>query len=306
MTKKVDIKSLDKLYKKNINISNFLKKKSNLTEGEIINLSYDFQSGSYINNYNKKGDTEYRKYQDLLYGQIINEIKLNFPKINSILDFGAGELINTLYLIKKLPNISNFFACDISFNRLFLGKKFLEKKVSGKTKNKINIFCSSQKSLPLKDESIDLSITMHALEPNRKQKKQIVKELLRVSRHGIIMFEPHYERASKMQKKRMDKFNYFRGLEQTIKSLGCKYKIVESNFSVNKANPSSLFIIYKKKLTKNKIKIKYIDDNGQNLEKLDNFLYSSSNFKIFPILFGIPIFSDTKNLFLPKKNLPEN
>ena len=51
-----------------------------------------------------------------------------------------------------------------------------------------------------KENSIDLIVTIHSLEPNNKIKEKIFEELYRISRHGIIFMEPHYEIASQKQK----------------------------------------------------------------------------------------------------------
>ena len=299
----MDLKELNSLYKKKINISDFLSRKTNLKESDIINISYDLQSGTYIKAFNKKGDEKFEKFQNLLYMPIINKVNKNFPHARSILDFGAGELINTLYLIKRLKKIKNFFACDISFNRLYLGKKFIENKLNKNKLKKLSIFCSSHRYLPFADNSIDIIITMHSLEPNRKGKNKLIRELYRVSQYGLILFEPHYEIASKKQKKRMDKLKYIKGLEKTIKSLNCKYEIIPLDQNVNKLNCSSLFVLYKNNFSKKrgKNKTSYVDAQKSLLSKVDNFLYSKNNFKIYPILSEIPIFSETTNIFLPKK-----
>ena len=47
---RIDI--LKKLFLNKVNINQYLRKKTNLSEKDIIKLSYDIQSGSYIKSYN--------------------------------------------------------------------------------------------------------------------------------------------------------------------------------------------------------------------------------------------------------------
>ena len=114
------------------------------------------------------------------------------------------------------------------------------------------MFCNSQYKLPFKDNSIDLVLTIHSLEPNNKKKK-IIKELFRVSRHGMILMEPHYE-ISSVKQKRMNKYGYIKGIGKTFKDLGLNHKIIKKKYHINKDNISSLFIVFKKKNAK---KIKF-------------------------------------------------
>jgi ubiquinone/menaquinone biosynthesis C-methylase UbiE len=157
---------------------------------------------------------------------IIEEIK-KFKNVKTILDFGAGELTNLSFLKKKLKNIK-FYANDISFNRLYLGKKFLDKEFRGK--NNVRLICNSHFKLPFKDNSFDIVTTMQALEPNGSMEKPLLKELYRVCKKGIISCEPHYEIANRSQKKRMKLHGYVINLEKTIRKLKYKYKIVNQKF----------------------------------------------------------------------------
>ena len=212
MLKKIelDYSLLISKFKKGINIQKYLEKNSNLSSGDIVRISSDIQSGSYIKNYKK----DYIDLQKKLFSPMINIINSRFSNCNSMLDFGCGELTNSLFFIKNIDSLKKFYACDVSFNRLVLGKYFLKDKLSNKQFNKVNLFCSPISKLPFNDNSIDLIITTHAIESNQKNKKNIIKELFRVSKNGLLLFEPHYEKSSYSQKKRMNFYNYAKGLEK--------------------------------------------------------------------------------------------
>ena len=100
----MDIEKLKKLYSKNININQYLRKKTNLNEDQIVKLSYDMQTGSYIKNYNYKKSSKVLK-------NLIQEI--NSTKFETLLDFGSGELTNFYALTKNIKNKNKkfFFAC---------------------------------------------------------------------------------------------------------------------------------------------------------------------------------------------------
>ena len=110
---------------------------------------------------------------------------------------------------------------------MIVGTNNLKKKLSKNDLKKFEIFCNSKYKLPLKENSIDLIFTIHSLEPNNKIKNKIFDELFRVSRHGVILMEPHYEISSKKQKKRMLKLDYVRGIEKLLKNRKVNYQIIK-------------------------------------------------------------------------------
>lgn len=302
MIKDKDILNISKLYKilkvaykKKINIQKFLNKKRIISQ-KAIELSYDLQSGSYI-----KKLTKYKKIDKKVFDIFNKTLTNNFKNINSILDFGSGELTRFMYVInflKKKKKV-NYFACDLSLNRLFLGKNFFNKKIL-KNKINLNIFTIDNLRIPLPDNSIDVVITCHAIEPNQKNMKNIIKELYRVSRMGLCLMEPHYEIGNVQQKKRMDYYKYVKGIPKFLKKEKYDYKIVKKNFHINPNNPSSIFIL-KKRYSKSRSKPNFVDPiTKKNLKKLKNFYYSEDTSRLYPVFDGVTIFSNNSGIFLPK------
>ena len=75
------------------------------------------------------------------------------------------------------------------------------------TKHKTNLlypFVADIKSIPLASNSIDVITSCHALEPNGKSLNLLLKELFRVAKNKLILFEPSYELNSKEGKRRKD------------------------------------------------------------------------------------------------------
>ena len=117
---RIDI--LKKLFSKKININQYLRKKTELSEKDIIKLSYDVQSGSYVKSYNYN----YIKSKKIL-SPIIKEI--NSTSFKSLMDFGCGELTNFYTLMNNIKTKNKvFIGYDLSFSRILVGKKFLNKK----------------------------------------------------------------------------------------------------------------------------------------------------------------------------------
>ena len=287
-----------KIYSRKKNIQKFIEKKYNISRSDVINISYNMQSGSYVNFFTKLSLVNKKK----IYDPFIEYINKFFPEKKEILDFGCGELTSSHYFFKNIKNIKKFYANDISLNRVLIGQKYIKKLIPKKEFGKFKIFCSSHEHLPFSNNSIDLIITNHVLEPNNKYKTKILKELLRVSRLGLCLMEPHYEISSTNQKKRMRELGYIRNIEKTFKKLNYKCIIKKKKFHLNKNNIASIFIVRKKNILKKKSS-QFIDfKTKKKLLVKNNFFYSKESFRLYPCFNNIPIFSDETQIFLPNSN----
>ena len=275
-----NISFLKKIYLSGVNINKYLRKKTNLSELEIIKLSYDIQSGSYVKNYN------YFKSKKVL-DPVIKEI--NSTKYKSLIDFGCGELTNFYTIIKniKVKN-KTFFAYDLSFSRIVKGKQFLDNK---KKKIQLKLFSNNSIDIPIPDNSIDIITSCHALEPNKKNVFKILKELWRISKKKLILLEPNSKLGNKLIKKRFKEHNYILNLEEKISKITSNYKIIHNKFHFNPLNPSSIFIIEKNSYKSKKFNFLNPADKNDVLEKKLNYFYSKKTGQIFPIVDDIIIFN---------------
>ena len=275
-----NINFLKKLYLNKTNITQYLRKKTNLPEQEIIKLSYDIQSGSYVKNFN------HFKSKKVL-SQVIKEI--NSTNFKSLMDFGCGELTNFYTLIDNIKTKNKLFvANDLSFTRILIGKKFLKKK---KKKIQIKLFSNNSIRIPLPDNSIDIVTSCHALEPNRNNAHKILKELWRISKKKLILLEPNNQLGDKLIKKRFEENNYILDLEKKIKKITLKYKIINNKYNINPLNPASIFILEKNSNQKNKFNFINPKDSSDILKKKLNFYYSQKTGQLFPIVDDIVIFN---------------
>ena len=288
-------KLLNQKFRKNKNLQIFLKKKK-FSDEQSIKMSYNVQSGTYIKFFNSLSKNKINK----IYEPVIDIIKKNFNDSKTILDFGCGELTTSLFIFNQIKkNIKNYYANDISLNRLILGQNYLKSKLKKKEFKKIKLFCNSSASLPFKDNSIDLIITIHSLEPNNKHKELFINELFRVSKKGLILMEPHYEISNDQQKKRMLKFNYIRGIKKLFNKKNCNLKIIKKDHHINNLNVSSLFVVKKKPIKKNNSTAYVEPKTYDNLKNINSFLYSPKSLRLYPVYNDISIFSNESQFFLP-------
>ena len=259
MLKNLNLKNL----KKGTNINRYLRMKTKLHEKNIVKISYDYQAGSYIKNYDHRLTTR-------MLGQIINE--LNNLNYKSLLDFGTGELTTLYALTKKLKRIPRLFACDCSFLRLKFGFDKFKKYFSNKN---LTLFVNNPYILPFKNNSIDIIITCHALEPNKRNFNKILAELIRVCSKKIILIEPDFSIANKKAKKRFLKHNYITDFERILEKLPVKFRKETIKYNLNKLNPASMFVIDPLKNIKTKNKPAFFD---KKIDKKNYLIFKNGNF----------------------------
>jgi len=244
MEKSELLKQVENIYRQDGNIIEYLRKinDNENNSAESILLSYEFQSGSYVDAYLKNPD-ETEKYTN----QIVEEIRglqKNEPFI-TILEAGVGEATTFKNIITKLECKSeNCYGFDISWSRVKVAKDFLNQyQTGGKTGH---LFTGDLSAIPIRDCSIDVVYTSHAIESNGGRSDQILKELYRITKKYLLLFEPDYDFACDEGKKRMEKYGYVRGLADSALELG--YDVVKRaplKYVANPLNPTSVIIIKK-------------------------------------------------------------
>ena len=281
--------------KKNTNFQLSLQKKKFLKRSKIINFAYDLQTGSYIRKWKKKRQ-RYNKYVN----EIINVIYNNFGDIKFLLDAGCGELTNTITL-KKIMKKTQIYGFDFSLNRLLAGKKYF------KLNNEdFKFVCATLMDIPFNDKSFDISVTMHAIEPNKGLEEKIIDELARVSTKGMVLVEPDFKNANSSQKKRMKKFGYTRNLENVLKRKKFLFKKIPMKYPINEKNRSSIFVVFKKKTSKSKPIL--VDPFLKKKISLANkdFVYSNNTNTVYPVINNIPVIKKNCAILLPVNKIEKN
>ena len=286
--KYIDLISAKQVYKNNLNVTDYLKKylKVKNNNSEIIEIAYDLQAGSYIESTIKNW-----AYREKFTAELASELNKFLLPHSTLLDIGSGELTTLTLTLNKLKVLHKVFAFDISWSRIYKGLKFFK----DNSKNESTLFCpfvADIKSIPLASNSIDIITSCHALEPNGGNLNILLKELFRVAKDKLVLFEPSYELNSKKGKLRMEKLGYIKGIEKEVKKLGGimeNIKLIED--PVNSLNPTTCYII---SVNKNSYDLQTnqkftVPGSDLELEMNDNFMISKDTGLSFPILKNIPI-----------------
>lgn len=279
------VKELSKLYLDGINITKTMREERNI---DFNTSAYDIQAGEYQKKWNQK------ELQDFynIFTKEIADIILSICKPKSIMEAGIGEATTFVKVLKHL-NIDNLeaFGFDISWSRTFFAKKLIEKE---NLKN-INICTGNLFNIPFMDNSIDLVYTFHSIEPNGGFEKEIIKELFRVSKNYLVLFEPDYDETTEDNRKRMESLGYIKGLKKVIQELN--YDMVfngKFKNSLNEKNPTAVFIIKKNEMQDDLSSHKKdffacpIDKSKLIKDEKENLYFSTESLVVYPIIKGIP------------------
>lgn len=225
-----------KMYARGENIMRLLGPRASNTP-EAIMISYDLQTGTYIENCEKNAG-EYEEYASEV-GSVVSK----HGTCASILEAGVGEGTTFLPVLKNCGLLSaRKYGFDISWSRAYFAAGYLRKGGIGDGK----IFVGDLSEIPLADDSMDFVYTSHAVEPNTGREAEILKELYRVAGKYLFLFEPDYGLATREGKERMDYHGYVKDLFKVAQTLG--YEIVDYSplkTAMNKLNPTSVLVIRK-------------------------------------------------------------
>jgi len=278
-------KELKIKYLKGENITHILRDQyaSNTNTDNIIELAYDLQSGNYVKG--MKGDNETYNLRDKYIEEVINVIKKYSPSPKSFFKGGVGEAVTLTPMLKKMQHhIDHVFGIDMCWSRLAHGKQWL-------TENNlphVNLAMGTLSEIPFEDNSFEIVVTSHSMEPNGGREEEILKELYRIAGQYLFICEPCYEIASAEGKARMDNLGYVKNLALISQNLG--YNIIDNviiNNTMNPLNPTSVLIIKKGESFSNNPKYA-CPVSKEQLIKYDSCYYSQEMLCAYPIIEGIP------------------
>ena len=180
----IDVLEAKSIYKKGDNVTQYLRTKIGSEENtsEIIEIAYDLQAGSYIENVNSN-----RTKAESYAAELSGILKQNLEPGDSLLDVGTGEITTlTLVLNEVDVQLSDIIALDISWSRLSVGIKF--HKENRKTNFPLRAFVADIKEIPLHEKCVDVVTSSHALEPNGKNLEALLLELFRITKKKLVLF----------------------------------------------------------------------------------------------------------------------
>jgi ubiquinone/menaquinone biosynthesis C-methylase UbiE len=294
----MDILLAQKAYENGGNISKLFGEWKN--PEDIIQLSYDLQSGTY-SKFPEESEENFMINMDYctqisdIMSQVID--KYNYTDF-SVLEAGTGEMTTLSFVVQKIKP-KTIYAFDISWSRIYDGMIFA-KKYMGDNYSNLNPLVADMNAIPFHDKSINITFTSHALEPNGKKLDVLLKELFRITKDKILLFEPCYEINSEEGKQRMDYYGYIKDVDSAILALGgiIEEKIHFKNCS-NPLNPTVCWVISPPQcdiIPETDTVYSYPGTN-YTLTKEDNFFFTNDLGMCLPIIKSIPVFL-TKNAIL--------
>src|SRR5438105_3499560 len=185
---------------------------------DIIELAYDIQAGTYIAQTNQT-----RALVESYTAEVAGILSAHVHSGETLLDVGCGEMTTLSLTTERLTSeISALYAFDISWSRIKVGLEFAAQNMKQSTLACLRPFTADISEIPLRSKSVDVTTTSHALEPNGGREAELLKEILRVTRRLVVLFEPSYELNSDEGRARMNRLGYVKNLERTISNLGAK------------------------------------------------------------------------------------
>ena len=276
---------------------------------KFVENQYDEISGSYIkdNYYSSKmrysvsnGDIKYISSIDNMK-EIRKEIRevLSKYEFSNILEVGVGELTTIEDIFQFFGPDIDCYGIDLSLNRIKHGLDEYKKRHSKMpTVAKANAL-----KLPFPDDSFDVVITRHTLEQMPKIYQKALDEIFRVSKNHVILFEPSFEMGSFSQKLKMLNTDYVRGLPSYLKKK-VNFEFEKPYLMKNSANPLNHTACYRASKNKyakpkfNKTVPFVCPVTNEPLKKINNYLYSISAQRAYPVIEDIPVLDSDYSLAL--------
>jgi SAM-dependent methyltransferase len=252
---------------------------ANNSETAIL-YSYDVQAGSYVA---ELKDEARRRFKDELGRRLAGVLDALAP--GSLLDAGVGEATSLAPVLRHMAaQPAHVLGFDLSLSRLLYARRHLEEQ----GQDNVALFTAALDRIPLASDSVDVVLTMHALEPNHGREDDILAELLRVARRHLVMVEPSYELASAEGRARMERLGYVRELPAALERLGHKACRVEPwPLNVNPLNPAALIVVDKQADRSEAAPLFVSPISGRALVRREDCWFCPDDGHAFPIIAGI-------------------
>jgi SAM-dependent methyltransferase len=284
MKSKNTVTELRELYSNGGNIMEYLRKQgeSEHDQASIIELSYDLQAGSYVDLL-KRPDVMAKKLQfSKALARYIDELE-----VSSLLEAGVGEATTLAHVLQLMDNPpKEVYGFDIAWSRL----KFAEKYIRGQELGiKVDLFTSDLTSIAAPDNAYELVLTCHAVEPNRGDEEEIIRELSRVSNKYVLMLEPASMLGSDETKAHIEKNRYCKDLRLTAERVGLR--VVDHSLFEHCANTynQTELLLLEVPAEEPKFEHKYgCPVCSSLLEHKKGSYYCYKDALVFPVIDGIP------------------
>lgn len=297
----IDVIEAKKVYLNGDNVTNFLRSRlnSDFNTPEIIEIAYDLQAGTYINHVNTNRHAA-EKYASEISSILIEHLHVG----DSLLDVGTGEMTTISLVLNELDvDLGAVLAFDISWSRLSHGQQFYRE--NSNSNYEIIPFVADIGEIPLHSKSVDVVTSSHALEPNGSNLEILLKELFRVTKKKLVLFEPSYELNSQEGQERMTRLGYIKNIERSVNKLGGKLvDFIPLKHIANPLNPTACYVIQPPS-----VEIKHrngptftVPGTDFGLKREGYFLFSNDTGLVFPILEDIAVLKASSAILATSKS----
>jgi hypothetical protein len=238
MTRRYDVELIKRLYQSGVNISEWVRNDEGNSDSSLTAILYsdDAQAGSYIDALKESNVASLKTQMGEKLASILDELA---PE--TLLDAGVGEATTLAPVVRAMKRRSpSIWGVDLSLSRRLFASQHLSKNgIAG-----VQLFTGSLDNLPMSTGSMDVVLTVHAVQPNRGRGEHILSELLRVAKRYLVMIEPSFELGSDATKSRIERHRYVKGIPDVLKELGANIVRYERwGMDVNPSNEAALIIV---------------------------------------------------------------
>ncbi len=248
-----------------------------------ILYSYDLQAGSYVADLKNPAMSELKKKTGAKLAQLFTELGADV-----VCEAGVGEATTLAEVVGAAPASMHFLGFDISLSRLLFARTHLG--IRGA--KGVTLFTGALGSIPLPDDSVDLVYTFHSIEPNGGREREVLTELLRVTKHHLVLVEPSNELGSERTQRHIEQHGYVKNVRATLEAMGCDVLRFERwELDSDDANEAALTVVQKKarpRDVKNELPSLASPLCHKALRRVDDCMYSDDDGMAFPIVAGIP------------------
>jgi hypothetical protein len=276
-----------KTFEENENVTHALMA-NGASKSTSIELAYELQAGEYTRNFN-----ELALKRNIEIHKIINKY-VSLPEVQSVAVLGVGEGKNWIGYEGKIEKL---FGLELSYSRLRYAHDNLSK-LSGITS--FNLFKGDATQKVFQKNAVDLSITLHSIEPNgNTQGTLMLENAIECSSKYVLLFEPDFSTAPQEMKERMLKHDYVQNIDENLSRMDSV--IVKERFIMDVQetdnNLTTCWIIEKK--TKTDANNKFVCPvSGCQLKEYPNFMYSPETGLAYPWLGNFRCINKTDAIFI--------
>lgn len=279
--------ALRQRYLQGENIIQYLKSEAQRTQNQVsdILVSYDLQAGSYIQYAARQ--PEIKAAYAAALADVLNPL-LQTGQVRRLLDAGVGEATSLAPLLGQLVTLPDtIWAFDLSWSRLKHAQRYLAQNPAVPP---VSLCTGNLAQPPFVDNSFDLVMTSHALEPNGGQESVLLQALYRLTRKYLVLFEPGYELASEAARSRMLSHGYVTRLYAAACELG--YSVLQHHLlpcdNGNPLNPTAVLVIEKPGETPLAETMLACPHTQTPLVQQDAVCFSPEALLAYPVIKGIP------------------